>query len=130
MNRRGFTLIETIITITILSFVSLVFVGMLMWVAIIRSESNDANKQIALMRALFFVSREIRKNPDNVDMWPELRADNTIRREDGMVMANDIVSFEHTISGDTAFIVIASERFSVETETYLRPTVLAPSSGP
>ena len=133
-KNRGFTLIETIITLVLLCVISLVCVGILTSMLSARNDLEVKLKdQIALRQTVLTVTSEIRKDPDDTSLLGPV--DKRYDAEDGMLrrtadgwgdmkgsaVAFDIADFDISIADGRAEIYIKSIGGQVvTTQIYLR----------
>ena len=130
---RGFTLIETIVTLAILVIISLICIGILSSAFTARNFSDEAIKeQVALRQAVLAVTSEIRKAPDDAGPLGPLDeryevADGMLKRATGdyagSVIAKDIADFNidtGTEPGRALINITSTNGTTVETQIYIR----------
>jgi len=114
-NKTGFTLVETIVTTTILSIVVLLSLSILISTLNMQRLSNTTiEEQINLRQAALAITSEIRKNPDEAGaLGPFVGRyyinDDILMRSDGSAVARGIAGFSINTADKPGWAVISIE---------------------
>ncbi|MCL2529704.1 MAG: prepilin-type N-terminal cleavage/methylation domain-containing protein [Coriobacteriia bacterium] len=128
-DRAGFTLVETIVTTTILSIVVLLSLSILISTLNFQRLSNTTiEEQVNLRQAVLAVTSEVRKNPDETGALGPFSSrysvsNEMLMRSDGSAIARGIADFSINTTDKPGWAVISIESTGgqeVSTVIYIR----------